>query len=60
MRRPLLIALLALGTVAGFTAGFAHLHHRHHDHGFRHHHDHGWCSPRPAPPLPASPPPTPP
>jgi hypothetical protein len=27
MRRPLLIALLAFGAVAGYASGFAHLHH---------------------------------
>ncbi len=37
MRRNLLIALLALGTVAGFTSGFAHLH------AWRHHGGHARC-----------------
>ncbi len=27
MRRRILIALLALGTVGGYAAGFAHIHH---------------------------------
>ena len=27
MRRRILIALLALGTVGGYAAGFAHMHH---------------------------------
>ena len=27
MRRRLIIALLALGTVGGYAAGFAHMHH---------------------------------
>ena len=32
MRRNLLIAVLALGTVLGFASGFGHLHHRFHRH----------------------------
>jgi hypothetical protein len=41
MRRMLLIAVLAFGTVAGFASGFAHLHHgRHGGHG---HHGHSSC-----------------
>lgn len=30
MRRKIWIALLALGTIGGFAAGFARLHHHHH------------------------------
>jgi hypothetical protein len=29
MRRKILIAVLALGTVGGYASGFAHLHHMH-------------------------------
>jgi hypothetical protein len=43
MRRNLLIVLLALGTVAGFSSGFAHLHAWRH-HGWRHHDSHARCS----------------
>jgi hypothetical protein len=54
MRRNLLVVLLALGTVAGFTSGFAHLH------GWRHHggHARSWCDHGhrgPGSPPPASP-----
>ena len=32
MKRRIVIALLALGTVAGYSAGFAHMHACHHEH----------------------------
>jgi len=41
IRRPLLIASLATGTVLGFGSGFASLHHRWHGDGA--HHDRGPC-----------------
>ncbi len=64
MRRSILIALLAFGTVAGFASGAAHLHHRRHHH--RHdpccqrHHDHGCGPDREGGPPPVSPSPAPP
>jgi hypothetical protein len=64
MRRSIVIALLALGTVAGFTTGAAHLHHRchhhRHDHCFQRHHDPGRGPDREGRPPPASPSPAPP
>ena len=53
MRRNLLIALLALGTVVGFGSGFAHLH------AWRHHggHARSWCEHHPGHRGPGSPPP---
>lgn len=43
MRRKILIVLLALGTVGGFGAGFASLHHRHRCHAAHgHSHAAGW------------------
>jgi hypothetical protein len=52
MRRNLLIAVLAIGTVLGFSSGFAHLH------GWRHHGgharfgcDHGQRGPGSPPPA---------
>jgi hypothetical protein len=50
MRRNLLIAVLALGTVLGYASGFAHLH------GWRHGgHARAWCDHGHRPP--GSPPP---
>ncbi len=51
MRRNLLIALLALGTVAGFTSGFVHLH------AWRHHGGHACCARDHGHRPPGSPPP---